>query len=419
LNPNSVEHAHKFDRQRVAHRLALLPFALFLIVLPFPGTVALRLLCLIAAAGVAFAYWWQHPEDRPAIPCKAAWGAWIVIVVASLAYSVDPAYSLGEIKNELGYAMLAFLSFFTVGRDKETIVFLSQALLLGFAIIGIWGLLAWFDNARNWVDGGGYGGVGVFSTYIVTILPVLLFLVLRPGTHMPRLFAAVLLVFALLLTGLVTQRATWLVLLLQGIAGVLLLARKSDWLLTRRQIILTLLALVALGSGAFLVSLLQRGGGTMDSASEHVMADPRIRNWPAMIDRVVDHPLAGAGYGRQIMRKAYPDLVPKDATSLWHPHNIFLGYGLGMGFPGILAFAALFYCLGRVFWQKLSAGGDREDRLLAICGILLVAGVLARNQFNDFFVRDMALLFWSLAGLFLGYVARRQAARPHPVALNT
>ena len=40
----------------------------------------------------------------------------------------------------------------------------------------------------------------------------------------------------------------------------------------------------------------------------------------------------------------------------------------------------------------------------------MVAGVVARNMTNDFFVRDGALLFWALAGTLFGYALRRASA---------
>ena len=39
----------------------------------------------------------------------------------------------------------------------------------------------------------------------------------------------------------------------------------------------------------------------------------------------------------------------------------------------------------------------------------MVAGVFARNMTNDFFVRDGALLFWSLAGMLFGYALRHRS----------
>src|SRR5260370_19775174 len=70
---------------------------------------------------------------------------------------------------------------------------------------------------------------------------------------------------------------------------------------------------------------------------------------------------------------------------------------------------ALFASLARRFWQ-LASRGERLARLAGLAGTAMVAGVLARNMANDFFVRDGALLFWALAGMLFGYALRREAS---------
>ena len=52
--------------------------------------------------------------------------------------------------------------------------------------------------------------------------------------------------------------------------------------------------------------------------------------------------------------------------------------------------------------------GAEEARSCAAAGILIVSGILLRNMTNDLFVRDGALLFWSLNGALLGYLLRRE-----------
>lgn len=51
---------------------------LLLFILPFPGTVALRLPCLAAGFLIA-AYFWRRPKTLR-IPCKAAFDIWAAIV---------------------------------------------------------------------------------------------------------------------------------------------------------------------------------------------------------------------------------------------------------------------------------------------------------------------------------------------------
>src|SRR5947207_1607171 len=81
-----------------------IPFVGLLLILPFPGTVALRLVCLAAAFLVALLCWRRLAP--PSVPCKPALLAWAAVALASLAYAVDSEYSLVEIKNEVGYAMM-------------------------------------------------------------------------------------------------------------------------------------------------------------------------------------------------------------------------------------------------------------------------------------------------------------------------
>jgi O-antigen ligase len=96
-------------------------------------------------------------------------------------------------------------------------------------------------------------------------------------------------------------------------------------------------------------------------------------------------------------------------SEFWHPHNLFLNYGIAMGIPGMIAMVLLFSALLRKFWE-LSRADDRIVAMAGICGVLLVIGVVARNLTNDFFQRDLALLFWSIAGMLLGYAQHAKNA---------
>ena len=150
-------------------------------------------------------------------------------------------------------------------------------------------------------------------------------------------------------------------------------------------------------------------GATVKRDTVGVTQDPRLTTWPAVAARIVEHPLAGKGFGREIMKKAYPDLLSREYPAVWHAHNLFLNYGMSMGIPGMIAIVLLFSALLRKFWQ-LSRAEDRVVAMAGICGVLLVVGVVARNLTNDFFQRDLALLFWSVAGMLLGYAQHAKSA---------
>ena len=206
-------------QQRMTLPLLLTPFAALLFILPFPGTVALRLICLAAAFLLAAIGWRRFTP--PIIPMKPVLIAWAFIAAASLVYAVDPAYSLGEIKNEIGYSMMAYVAFFAISGDERRVKWMLLALASGALVLCAWALAVVFVRGY-WNQGGGHGGTAAFATYLATIAPTVALL----GFYFkdPRLRVAALGVLGLLLiTGLFSQqRIIWPVFFLQLSVGVIL-----------------------------------------------------------------------------------------------------------------------------------------------------------------------------------------------------
>ena len=380
--------------------LALLPFALFLAILPFPGTVALRLLCLVVAAIMALYFWWRQPENRPAIPCKPALILWLALAALSLAYSAIPGYSLGEFKNEIGYALLAFLSFLIIARNRETVEHLLAALAAGFALIGLWAAGAWVANGFIWAESGHYGGIAVFSTYIVSVAPALFCLAYAARRPWLRRAAWALSALAFLLALMTMQRAVWPALFAE--VAVIALWRFRQGSSKRGGLIMAGLVVVAIAASFYATSSWRNEEPT--GVEEYLSNDSRLAAWRGIVAKIAEHPWVGAGFGRGTMGRVYPELIPENKM-ISHPHNVFLNYGIAMGIPGMLAIAGLFFCLARTFWRLV---GRSEEGLAihGVCGLALVVGVVTRNQFNDLFIRDMALLYWALIGIFLGQATR-------------
>ena len=104
--------------------LALLaPAAVFLFVLPFPHTVALRLICLLAAAVIAVVLWRRFAP--PPIPLKVPILFWAAVLLSSIFVAVDQPYTLRELRNELGYTLLAFAALFVLTRDETSMRWLG------------------------------------------------------------------------------------------------------------------------------------------------------------------------------------------------------------------------------------------------------------------------------------------------------
>ena len=381
--------------------LTLAPFMALLLILPFPGTVTLRLVFLSAALLVAIVSWRRLAP--PAVPCRLPIAFWASIALLSLIGAPDPGYSLGEIKNEIVYTLLAFVSFFAVTREAGDLRRLLGSLFAGAFVLCVWALEARL-RLGGWPErGGGYGGTGAFPGYAAIVVPMLLLFVAYTPGKWHRLAAAALFLIVCA-TGLLSlQRIlAWIVVGQAGVA-LILLRRATLIRLSRASLIASLAGMVAVG--ALLSAVLQKERLELGNAAT-VSADPRLRQWPAIVERIAQNPLAGSGFGREVMKKSQRDLLPEGNESLWHAHNVFLNYGLEMGLPGMVALGWIFLSLLREYWRFCNSPDDKL-KWLGVAGIALVAGVVLRNLVSDMFVRDSAILFWAANGALLGFGRRR------------
>jgi len=383
------------------------PTALLLFILPFPGTVTLRLLCLALAFVIALSQYVQLLRNgaAPPWPCKLPFVLWAAVAAVSLAYAVDPAYSAAEVKNEIGYTMMAFVSFFVLTREDADLRDHLLALAAGAALLCIW-ILAMRFATGTWNESAGHGGRGIFATYAVTLLPLLILLALYFDARWQRVAALLLLVLLLLTAIYSQQRIIWAAMATQAAIAFWLLRRGGILRLSKGDTLVATVAVVLIAGGGFFVTQLLRFNEYGASAVT-ISGDIRTEQAGAIVTRILDRPLSGAGFGRQAMSKANRDLIPASNPLLWHAHNSFLNYGLSMGLPGVAVLLFVFLCLLRQYW-KFAGHSDHKLQLIGAAGMALVAGVFLRNQVNDFFMRDMAILFWALNGALLGLGSRIQ-----------
>jgi O-Antigen ligase. len=288
-------------------------------------------------------------------------------------------------------------------RTRGDANFFVIALILGNLVLCLFALLEHFSSdSAYWNERGLAGGSGSYSTYLLTLLPVLLWAgsTLR-HRHRWSLISG-LIALQLIVAVLVGQRAFWMVFALQALFALYLLRARGFIAISASRV-------RALGVVAVILSALAIIGATEIRDATPWAQDVRATSWPAVAARIVEHPLLGKGFGRQVMKKAYPDLVSREDPMFTHPHNLFLNYGIAMGVPGMLAILLVFFALLRKFWE-LSRADDRVIAMAGICGVLLVVGVVVRNFTNDLFQRDLALLFWSIVGMLLGYAQHARNA---------
>jgi len=372
--------------------------------------VALRLASLAAAFLVAIVLWKRLAP--PSIPCKPALALWALVALASLVGAVDPSYSLGEIKNEILYTVIAFLAFFTVTRQEGDLERLLLVLFGGALVLCALALDAHL-RLGMWNDESLHGGIAAFAGYAVALAPMLFLYGAYASGRWRR--AAVILAFAVLafVSFLSLQRIVWWVFAAEAAIALVLLRHFGLTRLSRTGLAACLVGTAALSGGIFVAAQTERFGG-----QGAIVEDIRLGQWPLVVERIAQHPIVGGGFGRGAMSKAYPDLVPERKPWVWHAHNVFLNYGLEMGLPGMLVLAWVFFSLLREYWRLCNAP-DEKLRFLGIAGLMLIAGVVLRNQVNDMFLREQSLMFWALNGALLGSGLRGLSRPGEPAARST
>ncbi|MBU0593608.1 MAG: O-antigen ligase family protein [Gammaproteobacteria bacterium] len=392
-------------------RWLMAPAAIFLLVLPFNHTMALRLLSLCAAFAVAIWYLRKYPVPRMTIKWPLL--AWIGLAVLSVAWSHDPAFSLGEIKAEIGYGMFAFSTFFILTRSETSwrlwlnLIVLSLALTLAVSLYRYW---AAYPGGYEWDDVHGYVS---YSTYLATVTPFLLIWIKNLKGHSRWLGGLMLAVF-LWVAYLNTNRMFWISFfaVLVVISGFMGYRKETGRAKVRALAVLVVAMLV---SGIFFIQVAKHRppdaavtSSTGFSGSHLINTfaqSERYRIWQYWVEKIAERPLTGVGFGRDLPRLVYQKPTEWPDLFFAHAHNLVLNHGLQMGIPGILVLLLLFGSMTRAFW-RMAQSSDRKYREIGIVGLGLIVAVFTKNMTDDLFWRTDALIFWAFAGILFGYGAR-------------
>jgi len=119
--------------------------------------------------------------------------------------------------------------------------------------------------------------------------------------------------------------------------------------------------------------------------AEVLLSDDRILLWPLAVQRILDHPLIGGGFGDW---EAW--LAPRlELFNLWRvlpPHNIVLHLVLWGGVVALAVFGTTVVVLAQGIWRQLR--GDYWQCALAVGLMLVVMAVLSHSLFDNFFLFD-------------------------------
>jgi O-antigen ligase len=369
-----------------------------------------------ACAVAAFVLAQRNPATR--IPLAGAWilaplFLWAGWSCLSLAWSVDPAYSQGQLQREVMDSLLAMLVFYVAARDARSVRVLIGAALGSFACFAVLAI-GMHVVLGGWDAGRWHEGVGPWSTWIVLVAPFL-FALIAPapagfGGGRRLLLPGLTLLALMIATARMTDnRVVWIALAAVFATASLAGALRWPQTFTRTPVrwiapFAVLLFVLAL---AFADVMQERADaiGRHGSVAVSIERDPRLVLWEHVMERIGERPWTGFGFGRRIL--AGPLAAEMKDPLLAHAHNVFASQWLQTGFVGMAAFTAFLAALAVRYFRFLRS---RDDTLaiVGVAGLALLAGFVVKNLTDDFLFRSNAKELWAMTALLLGYGVRRE-----------
>jgi len=396
-----------------AHRVFIASAAAFLLVAPFPSSAGWRVFFIVVAL---MALGWQalregRSMDLARVPRAFGMGAaaWIALCAASIAWSVDPGYTLAELRREILYGGIAFIVFFAGTREPRDLHVWVCTLFAGAFVLGV-GEWVHFLRPDGLRVSGISMGPGPFSTHVAILAPLLAILAWRAPVGMGLGGAAMLALGAALLAAGIAgdSRFLWVALLSSAIVSFATFWMKAPAAHPARVpvkraflAILLLLPVLMAGSAEYKLRYYPRAASTLESFA----LDERPLIWRVAADKALESPIAGHGYGREIVGKYLSTTLEAKGlnAAYYHGHNVFLDSVIQLGVIGLASFLALVATLAAGF---AGAGRSENGLPLAITGLAMLAGYLVKDMTDDFFFRPNSLVFWAVAGMLLGLAAR-------------
>lgn len=397
-----------------AHAWAL---GLFVFILPIPGTVALRLSLLVVLLGSTLwlqkiGYW----QRRQWIGLSYIL-PWVVACLLGVYWATQRGYALGELKTEVGYGLLAFW----LGLQAIQHSYQRTALGMGIGINWMLNLIiAAYVIKRHgsWeilLVASKTGQTANMVSYWLMTLPILLWISILDYLSLASVQKQLWIKWGFILAATSTliivsnQRIGLPILLMFIFIGtVWVYFLQTGKVLAKKYWV----GVLGITSGVLAIAIhiqIQLRWGSWETALTQVLHDPRLDFWRVLIQKLMEQPLHGFGFGRETMKMALLELV-RFKDSLWHPHNLFIAYWLYAGLFGLIAILWLFVGFFVYCWRACRLALAHHNQAAATtafaAGGLLLA-VALRNLTNDMWVRDNSLLFWLLLGCLLGYLQKQ------------
>ncbi len=381
--------------------------AVLVIVLPVEGTTAPRNVLfglVLLGAGVHFWRAWRECRTPLQFPLLGLWLAYAFLATIGLFWAADLAFSFKEIRQEIVFAAIFFWLGANLYRDENEWKWLSGSIVVGNLFLVAYCLVVWISGGTT--KGGLLGtfntGVGNFSTYLVTVLPVVALMAaqaLRQQERGRAIFLVSLMLANFLAMFVIGNRQIYIALAVQLFVIVIFFANRIR---KPRYLIAAVALIICLGALVHQKTLNRIDAAKLDQSEPigiDLNTDVRLTVWKFAIEESLKHPLTGAGMGRNAFSRLYPE-HPLAQPPFDHTHNMLVNRLVQLGIPGLAVFLALFFGVARLLQSLRSRSPD--GGWFGIAGVAICAGIFVKNMTDDFFVRELGYLFWLICGALVG-----------------
>ena len=340
----------------------------------------------------------RTPVDLP----LAAFVLWVGI---SVPFSASPTYSFGELAKLLQQSLVFYwvVFFFQSPRRKLRIM----AMFLGVLIaVSLYGVLQ-FDPSptrKYYFIPSFLGSEVALTTFLMTSLPLAVAAAVygqEPWLRRVGASAVPLVVVCQLLT---FSRAGMLALFVEAIVLAVLVRRR---LITVMVGIVLIVSLSGAGVLLYVGSQNELSFIPVKTKLTTYNLVSRWKAWELGFEKVLEYPVFGVGYGKNMFRQVSQANLDHDAEipMAGGTHNTLLDITVGAGVPAGLAYLWLMWTIGRIGLTQFHVTQESIEKIWSLALFLMVIGLFARNCFDHMWVGSLAVIFWVMVGM---------AVRPAP-----
>ena len=340
--------------------------------------------------------WIRTPIDLPLF----GFVGWVLCTVP---FAADPAYSFSEWRKLVAQVLVFYWAMFVLRSHRR--IELSRQILwtvvLGSLVLSCFALVDFVLRGGTWRDrlvraGAPYSDYNWLTTYLVLVIPILIWWVVTHREFWARALGTLILIMAGFAQVASYTRAGWVAHFAQAVGFGLMAGR-------RRLVIWVLAGAIVMGGGLLAASEIGYQRDTVDSWT----ISARVKTWRLGLQQAAQHPLVGVGYGNDTFFKLHQaeleadkgkDLAERVLPGL---HNTFATVLMGSGVPALILFIWMFVHIVSTLTREWRRSTAAETQGLLVAVAVVTVGFATRNLFDYMFAGSLAHLFWILVAVGL------------------